>query len=216
MEKKYNREEYIKEYHLDIDEIALLPLDIRLAYMDKLYKGRVEKAQSSEEEVYFRGYLHPIFLPYFDACGCIATNYDFGNEEYGVKKVRKTDYKVDPKYVDMALEYTKEVAKIRSDVYESVFEGILEHTKESLEEGVLDNLSDLVGLDYILKTPLYNGLVNSEVSEEIAKRVIDALGIKHKETVTMSNHLSVLYRNVLNREGYELTNGKELTVRRLK
>lgn len=216
MEKIYDRDEYIEKYRLDIDEIALLPTDIRLAYIDKIYRSCVEKAESSEEEVTFRGYLHPIYFPYFEACGCRATNYDFGIEEYGIKSVRKSNYKPDGKMVYLALDYTMKVAEIRSEVFESVYEGILERTRESLESGHLEGTPDLSRIENILTSPLYNGLISNEASEEIAKRVINALDIKHKETVSMSNHLSVVYRNVLSKEGYELTSGEELKVRRLK
>lgn len=217
MKNIYNREEYISTYHLDIDEITLLPLDMRLGYIEHLFRNIVNRVVELQEEKFFRGYLHPVFNTYFDKCGCRVINYDFGIEEYGIKSIRKSDFTVDPKYVSMALDYTKEVAKIRSEVFENIYEGVLNHTKESLEGGVLEGTPDLTGLDNILNSTLSSGLIGNEVCEEIAKREINALGIKHKETVSMSNFLPVVYRNVLSKEGYELTKEvDELKVRRLK
>lgn len=218
MEKIYDREKYINEYKLNIDEIALLPIDIRLAYMDKIYRSSVEKAKTTKEEEQFRGYLHPIYNPYFEKCGCQATNYDFGVEQYGVKSVRESDFTVDPKYVDAALDYTKKVAQIRSVAYETTYEYLLDETRKSIKLGILESHPNFKALENILNSPLSYESISYETSVDLAKEEISALDIEPGESVSMSVWLPKIYRDALIQEGYQITeeNEEELKVRRLK
>ncbi len=216
MGNTYERDKYIEDYKLNKEEIALLPLDIRLAYADKLYGENVACAVGNQNAVHFIGNVHDVFLPYFDKCGCKVTNYDFKQATYSVKSIRKSDFKVDPKNIAIALDYTKEVAKIRSEIFEKEYVRMLEETKAAINSGLLESHPSLEGLHYILCSPLSHETIGMTTKNEIAKREIEALGIEVNEEVSMSKTLPNVYSRVLVEEGYELILEDELKVRRLK
>ena len=213
MGSTYERDKYIEDYKLNKEEVALLPLDMRLAYSDAMY-GEIFKWDTGNE-FFCKGELHPVFLPYFEKRGYQVQNKDY-KKMFGVKRVWESNYTVDPKFVAMALDYAKEVAKIRSEIFEKEYERVLEETKEAINSGLLQMHPSLEGLHYILWSPLTHATLSLETKKEIAKREIEALNIQPNEEVSMSKTLPSIYSRTLVEEGYELILEDELKVRRLK
>lgn len=120
----YSRTEYVDQYRSLTDfEFSLLPMDVKMAYLDSIYNRDIEEARKRDDRdntIYSRGYIKHIYELYFKLNGCEVTNYGIGVEEYEVKCVDKNKkYEVSDEARSKIEYYLEMLANAKADAFES-------------------------------------------------------------------------------------------------
>jgi hypothetical protein len=137
MEGIYNRKEVISKYRLTPEEVEELSDDLYYAYVNSIdiYRYACDFATSSGKS--YRGYIHPVYFKYFNALGCEVINYDFGVEEFEIKRVSDSTINITNEARIKAKEYVKNIAKKKCNLYEETIINKLNNIIEYIQDGYL-------------------------------------------------------------------------------
>lgn len=213
---QYRREYFVNRDLLNNFEYVLLPLEIKMAYVDSIYGSKIsEMISKGQKNLESYGYIPEIYMPYFEANGCTFENYDFGREEYEIR-LNNPDKKlvVSRKDKKSLNNYIKGVRLAKAKAFESATTRYYSQIINAVNNGSLD----LYALDIkAMLKELENNSVNhlTFLSEEEKEEIIKAELFYCIEAMKKNRELKALdklpqeYLNVLNKLLTDYRNNKE-------
>lgn len=186
----YRRADYVDEYKsLTGFEYSLLPTEVKMAYLDSIYNYFVEEARRKDDKgntTNCRGYVKPLYEPYFEENGCKVTNYDFGVEEFEVKCVDKNKkYEVSEEAREKLAYFLDLLGNAKADAFESC-----------VKRAYAEMLSPMDTGDFVVfKEPNIYG-ISEELKRESLLRPESCLNDEEKKRI-MASQLSLVLDSII-------------------
>lgn len=215
MGKIINHDKFVKNYQLRIDEYCLLPKELRLTYMDTLYRCKVERAKEKGIATGL-GFMMEVYHEYFEACGCELIN-DYEMALHIIKKVSDIDFTPTEENKKLVSEYIKFVAEARWKIYETAVKDYFYDQLANLVKGnSIDPDLSIKGYDAILTEDAFSGLLSEDTIKELIEQELDYC-INSREEVEMNAKLDKSYIDGIKDKGYTIEeNGNSIIARILK
>ncbi len=198
----YDKKKFLEEYKLiSLDEYGLLPYEVRMAYCAERFEYQVREAQEKSTSNGI-GYIHPYYKEYFDANGCTYENYDFGIEEYSLKKVSDKKYEVSSEAKEKLNYYRSVVGLVKFETFERKYKQFYLDKIKKIEAGEaveLDNFDALNILKSIRNNSVsqWEAMLSREELEAILKAELTFVleAIHNGENDEIAEDAPVIYKD---------------------
>lgn len=210
-DKKFNKEQFIKDYELTRDEYFFLPLEERMEYVKRKFGFILEDIPNVGDKKTFRGTLPFQFNEFFERNGCRIENYDFGIEETEFERLRDVKLEYSEEASTKLDEYIKLVAGAKADTFKKVLVDIYQAKIDALNRGNTMPLQS-INEEEILKTICSMTDLPKEIKEYImvcqlssVMERIEAFGF-----ADVNYRVSSDYFEYLKKQGYDCQEGHKL------
>lgn len=211
-------DEFISNYQLRRSEYCLLPKEMRLTYLDILYREIVDECKEKGSAIR-SSYIQEACREYFEACGCEVINFDFGIEQFEIKRVRDNHFTPTEENKKLVSEYVKFVAEARWEILLTAIKDALYDELGRLSKGiVVDPNFNIKGLylSSILTDDTHSPILAEEIKKELVEKELDYC-TNFQEELEMNRFIDETYIDELKARGYDITrNGNTIIARILK